>query len=448
METKLAKIAVAAKMRPKEKFTSLIHLINEETLKQCHEEMNKKKANGIDGVTKEEYGINLEENVKGLITRMKRQAYKPQAVRRTYIPKPGTDKKRPLGIPAYEDKLVQAALAKILNAVYEQDFMECSFGFRPGRGCHDALKVLDKIVNMEEIRYVVDADIKGFFDHVNHEWLLKFIQHRIIDPNVIRLVARFLKAGIIEAGIYHDTPEGTPQGGVCSPILGNIYLHYVLDLWFEKRVKRQSKGKAYMVRYADDTVFCFQYEEDAKAFYDEMIERLGKFNLEVAKEKTKLIMLDKERNEENEEDEEENDSDDSFDFLGFTHYVGKDKNGAKRVKRKTSKKKYKASLLRCKEWIKQNRHMVTSEFMKMIRVKLQGHIRYYGITDNRYAVSNFIDEVKKLIYKWLNKRSQCKSFNWEKYNMFLKRYPLPRAKTHVNIFELGAGSSYILRMVE
>jgi len=253
MDTKLEGIAKAAKLRPDEKFTSLMHLINEETIKQCHSEMQKNKAAGVDNVTKAEYEKNRDANVKDLINRMKRQAYKPLPARRTYIPKPGTDKKRPLGIPAYEDKLVQSALAKILNAIYENDFLECSFGFRPNRGCHDALKVLDRILNKQEINYVVDADIKGFFDHVDHEWLMKFVEHRIADRNLLRLIARFLKAGIVEAGVRYDTPEGTPQGGVCSPILGNIYLHYTLDLWFEKIVRRQSKGAAYMVRYADDS---------------------------------------------------------------------------------------------------------------------------------------------------------------------------------------------------
>ena len=225
METKLAGIAEAARLRPDEKFTSLVHLINEETIKECHKEMLKKKAAGVDGVTKEEYDLKLDENVKDLINRMKRQAYKPQAVRRVLIPKPGTDKKRPLGIPAYEDKLVQATLSKILNAIYEQDFLECSFGFRPNRGCHDAIKVLDKIVNKKEIKYVVDADIKGFFDNVSHEWMLKFLKQRIADPNLLRLITRFLKSGIVEAGILYDTPQGTPQGGVCSPILGLSLIH-------------------------------------------------------------------------------------------------------------------------------------------------------------------------------------------------------------------------------
>ena len=435
METKLERIAEIARTKPKERFTSLAHLINKEVLIACHKEMNGKKASGVDEVTKSEYEESLEANVEDLVSRMKRQAYKPQPAKRVYIPKPGTDKKRPLGIPSYEDKLVQAALAKILNSIYEQDFYECSFGFRPNRGCHDALKLLDKILNDRDIRYVVDTDIKTFFDSVDHGWMMKFVEHRIADVNLLRLIGRFLKAGIIEAGVKYDTPQGTPQGGVCSPILGNIYLHYVLDSWFEIIVRNVCKGKAYMVRYADDSVFCFQYEEDAKRFYVSLIERLKKFNLSIAEEKTNVIELKK-----------SNDDDDkgakSFDFLGFTHYVGEDKNGRKRVKRKTSKKKYKASLLKCKEWIKANRNMPTDKFMKTIKAKIQGHCNYYGITDNCRAVGNFIDECRSLIFKWLNRRSQRKSFNWDKFVLFMKRFPLPYAKVYINIFDIGAGSSY------
>jgi len=374
---------------------------------------------------------------------MKRQAYIPQPAKRVYIPKPGTDVKRPLGIPAYEDKLVQAALAKILNAIYEQDFMECSFGFRPNRGCHDALKLLNKIVNDECIRYVVDTDIKGFFDNVSHDWMMKFIEHRIEDKNLRRLIARMLKAGILEDGIKYDTPQGTPQGGVASPILANVYLHYVIDLWFEKLVRKHCEGKAYMIRYADDSIFCFQYEEDAKRFYQSLIIRLEKFNLKVAEEKTKIIELEKDNKEDN-SDEENEKEENSFDFLGFTHYVGKDPNGRKRVKRKTSKKKYRASLLRCKEWMKKNRTIPTKEFMKTMKAKIQGHCNYYGVTDNRRMVGNFIDECRKLIYKWLNRRSQKKSFDWDKYVLFLKKYPLPKAKIKVNIFDSGAGNSYLM----
>lgn len=436
METQLERIAKIAKSKPEERFTSLIHLINKEMLLLCHEEMNGRKASGVDEITKAMYEENLEDNVEDLIARMKRQAYKPQPAKRVYIPKPGTDKKRPLGIPAYEDKLVQAALAKILNAIYEQDFMECSFGFRPHRGCHDALKLLNKIVNDKDIRYIVDTDIKGFFDNVDHEWMMKFVEHRIADVNLNRLITRFLKAGIMEDGINYDTPQGTPQGGVCSPILGNIYLHYAIDIWFEKIVRKYCIGKAYMVRYADDSIFCFQYEEEAKKFYEALIKRLEKFNLKVAEDKTKIIELNKGNDDENDK------GDSSFDFLGFTHYVGKGKDGRKRVMRKTSKKKYKASLLRCKEWMKNNRTLAIEEFIKTMKAKIQGHCNYYGVTDNRRAVGNFIYECRRFIYKWLNRRSQKKSFNWDKFSLFLKVYPLPKVKINVNIFEAGAGNSY------
>lgn len=440
METQLERIAKVAKESPKERFTSLIHLINKESLLKSHKEMKPGKASGVDKVTKEQYSERLEGNIEDLLSRMKRQAYKPQTVRRTYIKKEGSHKKRPLGIPAYEDKLVQSSLARILNAIYEQDFLECSLGFRPNRGCHDALQLLDKIVNKDEIRFVVDADIKGFFDNVDHEQMMKFMEYRIEDKNLKRLIVRMLKAGVMEEGIKYETPKGTPQGGSASPIFGNIYLHYAIDVWFEKIVREHCSGNAYMVRYADDAVFCFQYEKDARRFYKSLVKRLDKYNLEVSEEKTKFIEL--------KEDEDDKDDDDhgnhSFDFLGFTHYMGKDKNGEKRIKRKTSKKKYRASLFRCKKWITNNRTLPTKEFMRNIKQKIQGHCNYYGITDNLRSVSNFIDECKRLLFKWLNRRSQQKSFDWDKFNLFLKKYPLPRAKTVVRIFDYGAGSGYLL----
>ena len=253
METKLTRIAEIAKERPNERITGLAHLINQESIKESHRELKARKATGIDDITKEEYEKNLTGNIDLLVDRMKKQAYKPQPVRRVYIPKTGTDKMRPLGIPAYEDKLVQNILNKILNAVFEGDFLDSSFGFRPNRSCHDVLKVLTHIIENRKISYIVDTDIKGFFDHVDHNWLMKFIEHRIADVNIYRLIVRFLKAGVLESGKYSNTEEGTPQGGLISPILGNIYLHYVLDLWFEKVVRRHCKGDAYMVRYADDS---------------------------------------------------------------------------------------------------------------------------------------------------------------------------------------------------
>lgn len=433
METELARITEIAKARPKERFTSLAHLINADSLKGCHWWMNGKKATGIDRVTKEEYEANLDGNLADLVGRMKRQAYQPQPVRRVYIPKPGTDKQRPLGIPAYEDKLVQAALARILNAIYETDFLDCSYGFRPERGCHAALGTLAKIIEQKPVNYIVDADVEGFFNHVDHDWLMKFLGVRIADSNILRLVSRFLKAGVVEAGIKYDTPEGTPQGGVSSPILGNIYLHYVLDLWFHSVVRKSCRGQAYMVRYCDDFICCFQHEEDAKAFYQMLIPRLAKFKLSIAEGKTKIIAFGRNAGQ-NRHDEGKPGT---FDFLGFTHYCGKGRKGQFRVKRKTSAKKFRASLLRCKLWLQQNRNMPAVIMMNLMRVKMLGHYRYYGVTDNSRALSRFRYEAEGLLFKWLNRRSQRKSFNHDKFKLFLEKYPTPKPKIYVNVYALA-----------
>ena len=435
METKLERIAEVARTKPKERFTSLIHLINYEMLVKCHHELDAKKAAGVDEVTKEEYERNLPENVKNLIDRMKRQAYKPQPAKRVYIEK-DNGKKRPLGIPAYEDKLVQKALSKILNAIYEEDFLECSFGFRPGRSCHDSLKLLDGIINGKDIHYVVDTDIKGFFNNVNHEWMMKFIDHRIQDPNLQRLISRFLKAGIIDAGVRKDTPRGTPQGGVCSPILANVYLHYVVDLWFNYTMRENLRGEAYMVRYADDIIFCFQYKDDVERFYKSLRKRLAKFELELSEEKTKIIKLPKNSNDDDEDD-------DTFDFLGFTHYMGKCTDGVRRLKRKTSKKRYKRGIKRCKEWLRNNRTMPIKELMRKLNRKLVGTYNYYAVSDNNKSISSYHYKVRRLVFKWLNRRSQRKSFSWDKFKIFLRKYNIVSPTIRVNLYNLGAGASYI-----
>lgn len=293
METKLVRIAELAKAEPKMKFTSLAHLMNENNLKQCHHELPSKKAPGINATTKEEYELDLDRNISSLVKRMKSMSYRPTPVRRTYIGKPGTSKKRPLGIPEHEDKVVQRAISKILNAIYEQDFLDSSFGFRPKRNCHDALKILNHYIDKKHVNFIVDADIKGFFDNVNHKWMMEFLKERITDPNLLRIIARFLKGGYMEKGRLFPTEVGTPQGGIISPILANVYLHYVLDLWFEKVVRKQCKGQAYIVRYADDFVCCFQVKEDAENFYHSLVKRLRKFHLEVAEDKTKIIPFGK-----------------------------------------------------------------------------------------------------------------------------------------------------------
>lgn len=432
METKLDRIAEIAKRRPNERFTSLAHLLDEEMLRKCHKEINGNKATGIDRVTKGEYEQELDSNIKDLVAKLKRRAYRPQPARRVNIPKPGTDKTRPLGILAYEDKIVQRGMAKVLNAIYEQYFLDFSYGFRPNRSCHDALKRLNIIIECRKTNYIVDADIKGFFDNVDHEWMMKFISHRIADPRFQQLIRKTLKAGYMEENIIHETEGGTTQGGLISPILANLYLHYVLDLWFDKVVKPRCRGEAYMVRYADDFVCCFQHEYDANRFYNALQNRLEKFNLSIAVEKTKIINFGRFAEEKCAKQGKK--KPDTFDFLGFTHYCSKSRQGKFRVKRRTSRKKYKAALLNMKEWIRNNRITPIKTLIKELNVKLRGHYQYYGITDNS-RISNFYNNTIRLLYKWLNRRSQRKSFGWDKYNLFLKRHEILKPKVYVSIYD-------------
>lgn len=423
MGTKLDRMAEVARTRPKERFTSLIHLINEEMLIMCHHELDANKAAGIDEVIKSKYEENLRDNVRDLVARMKKQAYKPQPVKRVYIEK-DNGKKRPLGIPTYEDKLVQKSLTKILNAIYEEDFLECSFGFRPNRSCHDALRSLGRIINKPRVQYVVDTDIKGFFDNVNHKWMMKFLDNRIQDPNLQRLVVRFLRAGIMEEGERCKTTQGTPQGGVCSPILANLYLHHVIDLWFDRIVRKHLEGEAYMVRYADDIIFCFETKEDVDRFYKALQGRLSKFELELSEEKTKIVKLT----------DDDGDSNGTFDFLGFTHYMGKCKDGIKRLKRKTSKKRFRRGIKQFKDWIRSSRILPVKEFMRQLNRKLIGTYNYYAVSDNWRSMQRFFRRIRKLVYKWLNRRSQKKSFGWDKFKLFLNKYQIVKPKIKVNLY--------------
>lgn len=429
MTTKLERIAHVAVEKPKERFTSLYHLLNNEMFNLCHKEMDGKKTAGIDSVSKKDYEENKTENIANLVERLRRHGYIPQPARRVYIPK-GDGQVRPLGIAAYEDKLVQAGLSKILNAIYEQDFMDFSYGFRPRRNCHDALRKIHRVIQKGSINYVVDADIKGFFDNVDHELLIKFLEHRIADPNIIRLIKRLLKAGIMDGGLFVETNKGTPQ---VSPILANIYLHYVLDLWFEKVVKKYSKGQAEVIRYADDFVGCFQYREDAEKFYKALQERLRKFGLEVAVDKTKIIEFGRYAEEQS---KRKGTKPETFDFLGFTHYCSKDRIGKRfRVKRKTSRKKFRKKVKDFKVWLRAAKDkMNIHEIFDKVKRKLIGHYQYYGITDNSREIWRYRSAVIKLLFKWLNRRSQRRSFCWEKFDKYLDLNPLPTPKIYASIF--------------
>jgi group II intron reverse transcriptase/maturase len=373
-----------------------------------------------------EYGKNITANIENLVERMKRFAYKPQPVRRAYIKKTGSDKLRPLGIPAYEDRLVQGVMADILTTVYEPKFKDFSFGFRPYRSPHDAIKEVSKVIMTKKTGFVVDADIKGFFDNVDHDWLIRFLEHDIKDKNFIRYVKKFLKSGVMEDGKYIDSDKGTPQGGLISPILANVYLHYVLDLWFEKEITNKFNGEAYMVRFADDFVCCFKYESEAIKFFKMLKERLAKFGLQIAEDKSKIIRFGRYAIEHG--------SKATFDFLGFTHFNSISKNGKYIVVHQTSNKKFSVKMAAVKEWLQSNMHEEKSQLVKNLNRKLVGHYRYYGVTGNSRKIRMFWQYTDEQLFRVLNRRSQRK-MSWEKYRQFKKYNPLTTPKIYVSLLQ-------------
>jgi len=435
MVTKLESLTLRAREDPKCKFTSLAHLLSEDFLKECFWELKRDRASGIDGVTVQEYEVNLGENLKDLVERLKAKRYRPQPVRRVCIPKPDGSK-RGLGIPTVEDKVVQMGIKKILEAIFEVDFMEVSFGFRPNRSCHDALDVLDKAIMARPVNYIVDMDIEKFFDTIDHGWLMRCLRERIIDTSLLRLIVRFLKAGVMEEGKYVEVDKGTPQGGIISPILANIYLHYILDLWFEKAVKRQLTGYARLIRYGDDFVVCFQRGDEAKAFEEMLKQRLNKFGLRIAEGKSRVIGFGR---YEWEKARQEGKTVATFDFLGFTHYCDKTRRGKFKLGRKTSSQKFRQKMKAVNQWLKRVRNQVTLvEWWKVFRLKLVGHYRYYGISGNMQALRKFFRETSALAYKWINRRSQKKSFTFAQYCKFKKYNPLPEPKIYHLTYTLSS----------
>lgn len=349
------------------KLENLMHYINRETLLKQHNKQTKGKAAGVDNITKEEYSNDIEVRIENLLTRMKKMSYKPQPVRRTYIPKMN-GKMRPLGIPAYEDKLVQGCMADILNEIYECKFLDCSYGFRPNRNCHQVIREINQEIMYKKINYILDCDIKGFFDNVNQEWLMKFLENDIKDEIFLRYIKRFLMSGYIEEMKYYESDKGTPQGGLISPILANVYLHYVLDLWFEKAIKPRLRGNARLIRYCDDFIIMFQFEDDAKKMYEVLPKRLGKFGLEIEPNKTRILPFGRFKG-----------TRETFDFLGFTHYNSKTRTGKYTVGHKISKKKKKSKFKAITKWLKENRHIGITNLIEGLNRKLVGTYAYYGI---------------------------------------------------------------------
>jgi len=427
VQTKLNLITKKARESKELRFNNLIHLLNEKNLVECFKELKRGRAVGVDGVSLEDYGKELEKNIEELVTRMKAWKYRPKPVRRVYIEK-GNGKKRPLGVPAVEDKVVQMGIKKILEAIYEEDFLNFSYGFRPGRSCHQALDMLDKNIMKNRVNYVIDADIRGFFDNIDHKWMRRCLEERISDKNFLRLMVRVLKGGVMEEGVYLKTEKGTPQGAVLSPILANIYLHYILDLWFVRVIRKECKGYVGMVRYADDFILCVKKKEDADRIMKGLKERLSKFGLELSEEKSKVVQFgrkaDKTRGN-------------TFNFLGFTHFNDKTRRGNYKVGRKTNKKRFRRAVTEMNQWLKKVRNLVkVKDWWKILVSKIRGHFQYYGVSGNMLWLAKYYTIVVRLAKKWLNRRSQKRKFNWKKFREYLLRHPLPQPKIYYNLYTL------------
>jgi RNA-directed DNA polymerase len=416
--TFLRAIADKAARDKHHRFGDLYRQLNEHSLRQSFYLLRKDAACGVDGVTFQEYEKNLESNLTDLVRRLKNKSYHARLVRRKYIPK-GQGKLRPLGIPALEDKLLQCAVAQILLAIYETDFLPCSYGYRPGRGPHDAVRALTDELIGGRYNFVVEADIKGFFDNLQHEPLLRMLEKRIQDGALLGLVRKWLRAGILEEDgkVIHPV-LGTPQGGIVSPVLANVYLHYVLDEWYVQQVQKNHRGQSRLYRFADDFVACFEYRHEALAFEQALRERLAQYGLEVAPEKTKTIRFGRNGGPYN----------GRFDFLGFEFRWEASRKGWPVVKRRTSGKKLRASIRRCTEWIKAHRHQKLSELMKSLAAKWQGYWNYYGIRGNYDSLKYFHWVCSRILFKWLNRRSQRQSYTWRAFNRLLKRFRVPEPK--------------------
>ena len=431
MGTKLERISQLSRENPDMVFTSIGHLIDKELLRQCHTDMDGKKAVGIDGVTKEMYGANLEENLDKLVESLRRKSYKPQPARRVEIPK-DNGKTRPLSIYCYRDKLVQEALKRVLDAVFEPHFYDEMMGFRPKRGCHMAIKKLNVMIEMCYTNYILDADIKGFFDHLDHEWIVKFVESRIKDPNIIRLVRRMLKAGIMKDFQYEESEEGSGQGSICSPILANLYMHYVLVWWFKEMVQPNMKGFCGLVVYADDFVVCFQYKQEAEEFYARLKHRMGHFGLELEESKSRLIKFGRFAEA---DCKREGTKPETFTFLGFTHYCSKGRNGKFRVKRRTSRKKFRKKCKEINQLLKgELRFLPVKEIIKKLNQILVGYYHYYGITDNGPSLDRFRFKVIDMLFYWLNRRSHRESYTWKGFEEMLKVFPIAYGKVCVSVY--------------
>ncbi len=417
MPTSMQGIAEKAKSQKGYRFRNLYGMLNEQLLWECWRDIRKNAAYGVDEVSAQDYQQHLGENIRNLVERLKRRQYRAKLIRRHYIPK-GEGQWRPLGIPAVEDKLLQLAVLRILEAIFEQDFLRCSYGYRRRVGALDAVDWLTIKLQFGRYHYVVEADIKGFFDHIDHDWMLRMLAERIDDRALLRLIRKWLKAGVLEAdGKVVHPATGTPQGGIVSPILANVYLHYALDLWFQRVFKPRCRGEACLIRYADDFVCAFEKKEDAQRFYREVGERLGKFELEVAAEKTRVIAFSRLEL-----------GNGSFEFLGFEFRWGNDRSGREHLKRRTSRKKLRSSLKSFTDWCKEKRHLKLRVLFEQLNSKLRGYYNYYGVHGNYGSLKQFFSSAMRILMKWLNRRSQRRSYNWSGFTAVLQHFQVKRPR--------------------
>lgn len=428
ISTKQETIATLARREPKLVLTTLAHHMDVPWLHEAYRRTRKGGAVGVDGVRAEEYEAHLEENLENLLERFKSGEYRAPAVRRVHLPK-GRGKTRPIGIPTLEDKILQRAVLMALEPVFEQDFLDCSYGFRPGRGAHQALEALWQGLMELGGGWVIDLDIQSFFDSVDGAHLRSFLDRRVRDGVIRRAIGKWLNAGVMEEGVVWYPEKGTPQGGVISPVLSNLYLHEVLDLWFEQEVKPRLRGRAFLVRYADDATLVFEREEDARRVLDVLPKRFGKYGLELHLEKTRLVDFRRPSS-----GGPGSGSGRSFDLLGFTHFWGRSRKGSWVVQRKTAKDRFSRALQRIGTWCRYHRHLCLVDQQAALNRKLLGHYAYYGVTGNGRSLSRFHHWVERLWRKWLSRRSRASRMSWERFKRLLGRYPLEQPRVVHSIY--------------
>ena len=433
MSPGLLKVTERAKRHPDARFNSLAHLVDEAALGRAYDRMRKDAAVGADGITKEQYGQRLEDNLRELHERLKTMRYRHQPIRRVHIPK-GDGRTRPIGVSSVEDKIVQGALREVLEAVYEQGFLECSYGFRPDRSAHDALRAMHQMAYRERITVVLEADIQAFFDSIDREKLLELLQIRVADPPLLRLLGKCLHVGVLDGEEFSKPGEGTAQGSIISPMFGNVYLHYVLDLWFEHEIKPRLQGQARLIRYADDFVIGFERRGDAERVLAVLYKRMARYGLTLHPDKTRLIPFERPRRGKSGVSDSG-----SFDFLGFTMYWCRTRRGGWRLGMKTRKARVQRTLVSLSEWCRRHRHLPLKDQHAALGRRLRGHFRYFGVNGNMPSLQQVQYQATRVWLKWLRRRSQRGGrMTWDRFGAVLRAHPLPAPRICVQIWDTAS----------